>query len=535
LTRRGLLVPIIDGFDELLGAAGYGDAFGSLREFLSDLNGSGVVVVSARSSFYDVEFLTRQSDGPSAAIHDLTPITLRRWGNEEIKAYLHKVGKMTDALADSDFLSQLSGVDQELLGKPFFASKFPDYLDAIGREMFDGTMIEFLIQSYIRREAEKIVDRDGRVLLPLNGHRRFFEETADLMWTNESRWLSKDDLRVLAELIADESKLSSDAARQLITKITSYAGFSMTRAGQFALEHDVYFDYFLSSVLKRQLLTTLNESHLDRGILPTEVAEAAVDRTSVADMVFVKILPTLDGSLRHENRRRNAGLLVAVAARILGKILARRLYHLSMVNVDLDGVEFEDVEFADCTFSGVSFRSAKFKRCRCVNTHAYSISVSSDTELGLAGVEPGENLHSISVIGESTEEFSPRRMREILAGLGAPVRVPGPEEIKYTRWQADLISLFGKVVHKYRRTNVLCVEEDPGTSAIAHHTLWPTLKRIMIDTEVVREETRATSGRRKEFLRPTVSMEELAACETSRELPRGPIGRFWEEVRKHRS
>jgi hypothetical protein len=38
LTRRGLLVPIIDGFDELLGAAGYGDAFGSLREFLSDLN-----------------------------------------------------------------------------------------------------------------------------------------------------------------------------------------------------------------------------------------------------------------------------------------------------------------------------------------------------------------------------------------------------------------------------------------------------------------------------------------------------------------
>ena len=241
-------------------------------------------------------------------------------------------------------------------------------------------MIEFLIQSYIQREAEKIVDREGRVLLPPTGHRRFFEETADLMWTNESRWLSKDDLRVLAELVAEESQLLSDAASQLITKITSYAGLSMTRAGQFAFEHDVYFDYFLSSVLKRQLLSTLNESHLDRGILPNEVAETAVDRAAVAERVFLQILPTLDGSLRHENRRRNAGLLVAVAARVLGKVSGQRFHHLSMVNVDLDGVEFEDVEFADSTFQGVSLRDAKFRRCRCVNTHAYSVSVSAQTQ-----------------------------------------------------------------------------------------------------------------------------------------------------------
>ena len=58
LTRRGLLVPIIDGFDEMLGAAGYGDAFSSLQQFLAELAGGGVIVVSARSSFYEVEFLT---------------------------------------------------------------------------------------------------------------------------------------------------------------------------------------------------------------------------------------------------------------------------------------------------------------------------------------------------------------------------------------------------------------------------------------------------------------------------------------------
>jgi hypothetical protein len=249
-------------------------------------------------------------------------------------------------------------------------------------------------------------------------------------------------------------------------------------------------------------------------------------------MVLAKVLPMLDGSLRHENRRRNAGLLVAVAARILGKVLGRRLYHLSMVNVELDGVEFEDVEFADCTFNGVSFKGTKFRRCRCVNTHAYSISLAAETELGVEGLEPGVNLHSIWVVGGGAEEFSPRRMGEILAELGAPIEVRDPEEMTYSREQGDLIALLGKIVHKYRRTNVLCVEEDPGTSAIAHHALWPALKRILIDAEVVREETRATSGRRKEFLRPTVSMEELAAYESMRELPDGPIGSFWQELRK---
>jgi hypothetical protein len=57
----------------------------------------------------------------------------------------------------------------------------------------------------------------------------------------------------------------------------------------------------------------------------------------------------------------------------------------------------------------------------------------------------------------------------------------------------------------------------------------------MVDADVVREETRSTSGRRKEFLRPTVSMEDLAAYEGMRELPEGPIGSFWDKLRKHGS
>jgi hypothetical protein len=44
LARRGLLVPIVDGFDELLGTTGYGGAFSSLQSLLVELQGLGAVV-----------------------------------------------------------------------------------------------------------------------------------------------------------------------------------------------------------------------------------------------------------------------------------------------------------------------------------------------------------------------------------------------------------------------------------------------------------------------------------------------------------
>ena len=62
LVRAGLLVPIVDGFDELLGTAGYSGAFSSLQSLLVQLEGLGAVVVSARSSFSTKEFLGRSAD-----------------------------------------------------------------------------------------------------------------------------------------------------------------------------------------------------------------------------------------------------------------------------------------------------------------------------------------------------------------------------------------------------------------------------------------------------------------------------------------
>ena len=53
LAQLGVLVPVIDGFDELLGVSGYDDAFSSLAGFLEQLHGDGQILASARSTYYE--------------------------------------------------------------------------------------------------------------------------------------------------------------------------------------------------------------------------------------------------------------------------------------------------------------------------------------------------------------------------------------------------------------------------------------------------------------------------------------------------
>ncbi|MFJ8438848.1 hypothetical protein [Kitasatospora griseola] len=56
LCRNGVLALLVDGFDELVGGAGFNDAVGDLQPWLTTLNGRDVLIVSARSSYYENQF-----------------------------------------------------------------------------------------------------------------------------------------------------------------------------------------------------------------------------------------------------------------------------------------------------------------------------------------------------------------------------------------------------------------------------------------------------------------------------------------------
>ena len=87
LAREGVLVPVIDGFDELLGTAGYSGAFSSLQMLLGELEGYGTLVVSARSAFYDLEFGRTNGRRTDAAM-SISTAEMQPWSDKQLEEYL---------------------------------------------------------------------------------------------------------------------------------------------------------------------------------------------------------------------------------------------------------------------------------------------------------------------------------------------------------------------------------------------------------------------------------------------------------------
>ena len=536
LVRQGLIVPIIDGFDELLGAAGYGDAFGSLHQFLDQLEGFGALIVSARSSFYDVEFLGRElTEGTLTSAYDIVPVTLRPWSDKEIFQYLASARKQESVTEeDRQAVLDLPVKDRELLAKPFFTSLFPQYIDSPEGRNRGISLSDYLVGSYVRRESEKIVDRDGRPLLDVDGHCKIFELTAEVMWTDEKRDFSADDLRTVAELVAGEVRLNGDSTKQLVTKITSYAGFRTSRQGReqrFKFEHEVYFDHFISEALRRRLTSATDLGlFLDGGLLPEEVIVSVIDQNNAQ-----QCLNLLDGFQRNtalqENRRRNAGALAAVCFRTSGEIKNRSIEFCQFINTTFGNATFNSVIFKECRFNEVRLGTVRFRNCKAENCVAERLYISGRGEMGLTGFIPGQNLYSLIDVETSQEIFSPADMRRFLHVAGVPGMEEESPEVKYSKKAQRHIDLLQRLVSKYRHSNMLCLE-DEHLVRLFKDPSWFSLRNLLLSHNIVGEETRQTSGSKKTFLRNKIAGIDLMGLERQTTLPSGPLGDFWRALRE---
>jgi hypothetical protein len=519
LVRNGLLVPIVDGFDELLGAAGYGDAFGSLQQFLSQLDGQGAMIVSARSAFYDVEFIGRsRPEGSDLAQYDVEPVTLAPWREEDVHLFLARArGAHATTQKDLQVLRALTPADRELLGKPFFTSLLPQYIDNRTNDLAPSSLLEYLVNAYVRRESGKIVDRDGNALLPVSTHRMFFAEVTEAMWSYENRDLGEEDLRVLAEIVAGAANLPSDTAKQFVAKITSYHGFQTAQNGsnqrRFRFEHEVYFDYFLAQVLRDQLRHPQKMAgFLDRGLIPDEVVRSTVDEGNAQSCLALTNLIPHDGVLQ-ENRRRNLGALVASAFAHSSEIRDFNFSDLSFVNVDFGSVSIVQARFHNCFFSNVGLEHCRMKECEFSETHIDRLIVSKGTRLEVRGLTPGENVRCVHAIESARDFYAPSGIMDILRELGVQNLDDPPPRLSDTA-QA-VLDLWHRLVQKFRRTTLICLQDD-NLISFYQNQHWPTLHKLLIESQVVHEETgRPTSGTRKTFIRPAIDLAELLHHQTT--------------------
>ncbi|GAA4911906.1 hypothetical protein LX16_2490 [Stackebrandtia albiflava] len=358
LCRNGLMTLLIDGFDELLGGAGYSDAIGSLRPWLNELGGRGVVVVSARSSYYMGQYRSSveraNEQGMELVRHRIAEV--QRWSDEDVLAFL------ADYNVPSKRFESLSEHDRRLLGLPFFTRVFAEM--ATSSEVnhnSNESLTERLLNKYVEREERKLtMGQEDTTLLTSAELRRTFEYVAEFMASSAEREADISELEIAAES-AIEVELNTPERRQLKQRLPVLCGLAAASddisTSRFRFQHELFFDQFLAGAACRYLMTgqeklfqtMLGESHWRSATVAAVVAGAGTERIRKA----IGYRPR--AGVRNDVAATNMGALWSMIIKNAGEIPVSDLNGLTFTDhLDLSCVRFSKLRMVDCRLSSMS-------------------------------------------------------------------------------------------------------------------------------------------------------------------------------------
>jgi hypothetical protein len=543
LVRAEALVIVIDGFDELIGAPGtYDDAYSSLASFLQSLDGQGTIVATARSAYYEQEFLARVGTvaGFSSDAWSLRRVELSSWNDNERSKFLAEFAKFHGLAAGStaQFTSEVLSVFEEtnlkeLVSKPFFLARVAQF-SVEGRGLEPGpSLLDRLINTYLARDAHgKLLTSVGGPVLTEVQLATLYEEIANEMWREETRELSRTSFRELVDVAAQVIGISDEAREVVVDRLPNSAlVHGGTSAGTVAFEHEIFFSYFLA----RPIVGTIASGDpfkvataLRRGRLTNQAGEiAGRGLASGATAVLATLRQAPDAvSQGGDQIRQNAGAIVAGMLREgidPGSIVA----NVDFVDIDLARVEFADIRFESCSFRGVDFRGAGVKGCTANNVVFEAPLLDASTRLGLTGPSIAD-FHGVMFYdpdGTPTSFYSPEDIERVLGWVGFPVGAR-PQFRDVSAPIRELVDTFARI---FEHTNIAALEDEFVMKRVVRNAAWPAVFDALLASGVCVEELRAAGGN-KSFVRMTVRPRDLLAGLGAHAVVDDRVSAFWDAV-----
>lgn len=419
LCRNGLLVLLVDGFDELLGSSGYENALGSLEPWFRELGGRGVLVASARSSYYLTQYRRSLAQAVNLNV-DHTLAELQPWSRAASEAYLREMD------VPSAIIASIKARDWNILSVPFFAKAFSAWLArSTGTNRTLLSIYEIVVEQYLEREARKLTDPNAGPLLNADELRVLFTEVAELMQGSKNREIEQADLIACAEVVVNSANLES-VRPGLIRRLSSLCGLGVSpdSGGQnkFGFSHEVLFDCFLSLAIQERISKVLNVESFLR-LLSTSTVNASVfewlveKKPSAVDLLAQKVSFRLTEGEETRVLSANLGALweamlvprngVPATANACGLRLERiELARDGWSNLDLSGSVIGDLIIRDGSVGFIDVSRADIIFLR--------IESSEVARRSLKGIDSA-NVHSVH-IGDQYGD-SPKLVREILESL----------------------------------------------------------------------------------------------------------------------
>ena len=557
LARVGLLVPIIDGFDELLGISGYDDAFNSLAIFLEQLEGHGRLIASARSVYYEEEFLGRASRASTTGLQAWShvPVKIEPWQSEDQDSFLDELATQ-ESLPDEERaalhrrVSEVFRGNDALASKPLFFAKVVDLLrrdpDFSGGDDLLGTLTHGFLE---REQKEKLLDRNQRPLLSEGHLELLMGELAEEMWNQETRELDPGSVREVAEYVLDDGGVPESAHKIVIERMPTLAFLAPSeKHASILFEHEVFFFHFLvRAFVNKYFQDTDMHVVLSRSPLPEFVAERLafefrqIGRLSSLDGLQ-EILDQLSKAGRMEwhrtmQVRENAGLIVLALLREFanGNGTSPEIAGCTISTVIFPGSHLHDVTLRNCTLVNVEIRRTDLGTTRFIDCNARNVLlveprvIIDSTRLELRGLRMPDEVVGIHELNDDGNRkiYAPDEIATVLRRCGAPVAAMEPGDMRHV--PHELRALLDRLVHAYEKANPLC-DGDQNLQGLFGAQEWPALRRLLLQHGIVKLDSRQASGRSKEFLRRRFAPHEIMKGKNRTSRVKPQIARFWDAL-----
>lgn len=539
LTRRRCIVPIIDGFDELIGPSSAREAFGNLSQFLAQLNKEGVVLASSRSAFIDYRTLHERASEIAAAkglAYEITPAELQAWDENEVEDYAKRRAPENATLLP-EVRRLLSLPVGQLLRKPFF-------LEQVCRIHLDGKPIRAeagadlpkqVVEASLARESEKLKDQRGQPVLSVEQHRRWCELVAEEMWYEGVSELDTDTIRLIATMLGEDLHLDERALKMLVDRAGAHGLLveAGSDSGKRRFEHELFRFEFQAGRFVGALVEGEDRiaDLLERSEVPLEILDRVSTARPWTGEEIARNVATLGIIARKRSRNAfvgsNAGAFVAALIKNRSDIPENvQLTNLTMRVSALGEVVLRKAQLSECVFERVDFQKAqildsvvsacKFVVCR----------VGEGTRFTGTAVDPRD---FIGLMLGQAESYDPALILKRLKKSGAVLPAEYADaEVPDEKPVNEKIEFLEELL-KHARTHFYLENDDPWVKRKSGIHAWeeliPLLKKHGLLDEVLLEK----SGRPKPFLRFAVPPDVILRARVS---GGEPAASFWREIER---
>jgi hypothetical protein len=519
LIRHSLVQLAIDGFDELVDAEGYRDAWYALRDFFETTMYGGPILLAGRDTFFDEQQFSAQMK-ESKQLFELHHARLSEVSPASAKSWLQARGWTPVDLEDQYTDLVLRPGSYTL--RPYFLQELALAKSWQAIESQDLTPRAYLVENFLQRESRLLSEK---VDVPLSDIKNrlvaVFEEVAVEMADNESDVVDLSFLQMTTEMSFGDLLAESDLGK-LRHKSGSFALLaSDAREGFRRFPHSEIWYHFLARALVRVLARGEPTRFLRRSTLGSDLlgilAETLLSTDDLSASAFASSVDRL--LTREASFDRLSENVASLAITSLVRAIEDRsptYADIQASNVVLFGeicetvlsrVRIQRLDAAEANLSKVCFED-----CEVVNLHADGTTFFGETRPKI------HRLHLRSPKGAVKSLFEPSQIEEWIAARASTA-------IKVPTQNGAAVALLDKVCRVMLRQHMIKDHETDASGRLLRNPYWEPIETILREGGLVdRVHGKQMAGTNAPFVR----MKDPFGLLTSRSG--GSYANIWKKV-----